>query len=548
MDVARPAEIAPAVAAAVHHFGRIDILVNNAGIGPPNPAVAVTETDFDATLAVNLKGTFFVSQAVGRAMIAGGHGGRIVNLSSQAGFVALPTESVYCMTKAAIAHLTKCLAVEWAAHGINVNAVAPTFIRTPGTVKWLDDEDFRARSAGAHPARPRRRSARRRRGRRLPLLARRRDDHRHDADDRRRLDGALAVTTPRNPGLDPVSLDRDAVVRRSRHIVVVACLLLAAKVTRHHRRGGAAAGARAPQTPKPAPATDRPATPRSSRAWSGPTLRELLDKAQTPAAIRGHAAGPEGVAISVRASLAGKRDRSRSVRVENGAFEIPGLLFGRSYDLTFTGPDLRPTTLRSVTAPADDVEAQLEALPVLRGAIGFPAGGACNYEQVALRTSDAEPEDVVVVGLNDTCRFELTVPDGPTQMVLLATGRGPPLEMPIVAPAPWRSRACLPEPALPGRSAGGDGAPAGRLRGGRPRRSLCDPHLRRRRPFEQLQLLFHRRGLRAGRAAHQPAVQAERRELGLCDRDADNRASRGGQRGRSPLRADEVRPGGRRGP
>jgi NAD(P)-dependent dehydrogenase (short-subunit alcohol dehydrogenase family) len=143
MDVARPAEISGAVAQAVGHFGHLDILVNNAGIGPPNRAEMVTEADFDATLAVNLKGTFLVSQAVGRAMIAAGRGGRIVNLSSQAGFVALPTESVYCMTKAAIAHLTKCLAVEWAAHRINVNAVAPTFIRTPGTVKWLENEDFR---------------------------------------------------------------------------------------------------------------------------------------------------------------------------------------------------------------------------------------------------------------------------------------------------------------------------------------------------------------------------------------------------------------------
>ena len=70
-------------------------------------------------------------------------GGRIINLGSQAGAVALPSESVYCMTKAAIAHLTKCLAVEWARHGINVNAVAPTFIRTPGTVKWLQDDAFR---------------------------------------------------------------------------------------------------------------------------------------------------------------------------------------------------------------------------------------------------------------------------------------------------------------------------------------------------------------------------------------------------------------------
>ncbi len=121
------------------------MLVNNAGIGPPNPAESVTEADFDRTVGVNFKGTFFVSQAGGRGDDSRQRGGgRIINLSSQAGFVALPTESVYCMTKAAIAHLTKCLAVEWAPHGINVNAVAPTFIRTPGTVKWLADDAFRA--------------------------------------------------------------------------------------------------------------------------------------------------------------------------------------------------------------------------------------------------------------------------------------------------------------------------------------------------------------------------------------------------------------------
>ncbi|WP_437728954.1 SDR family NAD(P)-dependent oxidoreductase [Sorangium sp. So ce861] len=142
MDVTRTAEIRSAVAEAIRHFGRIDILVNNAGIGPPNPAEDVTEEDFDLTVAVNLKGTFFVSQEVGRTMIKN-RSGKIVNLSSQAGFVGLPTESVYCMTKAGIAHLTKCLAVEWARYGINVNAVAPTFIRTPGTVKWLKDEAFR---------------------------------------------------------------------------------------------------------------------------------------------------------------------------------------------------------------------------------------------------------------------------------------------------------------------------------------------------------------------------------------------------------------------
>ena len=143
MDVLQRAQITAAVEQAAHYFGRIDILVNNAGIGPPNPAEEVTEKDFDYTLAVNLKGTFFVSQEVGRVMIKQKTGGRIVMLSSQAGFVALPTESVYCMTKAAIAHLTKCLALEWGQHGINVNGVAPTFVRTPGTVKWLENDAFR---------------------------------------------------------------------------------------------------------------------------------------------------------------------------------------------------------------------------------------------------------------------------------------------------------------------------------------------------------------------------------------------------------------------
>jgi len=141
MDITRRAQITAAVAEAIAHFGRIDILVNNAGIGPPAPATEVTEADFDQTLNVNLKGTFFVSQEVGRHMIQN-RSGKIVMLSSQAGFVGLATESVYCMTKAAIAHLTKCLAVEWGPHQVNVNAVAPTFIRTPGTVKWLENEAF----------------------------------------------------------------------------------------------------------------------------------------------------------------------------------------------------------------------------------------------------------------------------------------------------------------------------------------------------------------------------------------------------------------------
>lgn len=138
MDISQMDQISGAVEQTVKEFGRIDILVNNAGIAPGNLAENVTEEDFDATLAVNLKGTFFVSQAVGRVMIRQKKG-TIINMSSQAGFAALPTESVYCMTKAGIAHLTKCLAIEWGKHGITVNAVAPTFINTPGTEEFLSD-------------------------------------------------------------------------------------------------------------------------------------------------------------------------------------------------------------------------------------------------------------------------------------------------------------------------------------------------------------------------------------------------------------------------
>jgi NAD(P)-dependent dehydrogenase (short-subunit alcohol dehydrogenase family) len=153
MDVTDLGQVRRAVDETLERFGRIDILVNNAGLGPENPAEDVREEDFDLTFAVNVKGTFFASQAAGRAMIRQG-GGTIVNLGSQAGFVALPTESVYCMTKAAISHLTKCLAIEWGRHGITVNAVAPTFISTPGTEPALADPTFRSdvieRIAGLH--------------------------------------------------------------------------------------------------------------------------------------------------------------------------------------------------------------------------------------------------------------------------------------------------------------------------------------------------------------------------------------------------------------
>jgi NAD(P)-dependent dehydrogenase (short-subunit alcohol dehydrogenase family) len=143
MDVTKRDEIFRAVDDTVAHFGKLDVLVNNVGIAPENLFENVTEKDFDDTLAVNFKGTFLTTQAAGRVMIRQKRG-RIINMSSQAGFAALPGESIYCMTKAAIAHLTKCLAIEWGEHNITVNAVAPTFIETPGTADFLANPANRA--------------------------------------------------------------------------------------------------------------------------------------------------------------------------------------------------------------------------------------------------------------------------------------------------------------------------------------------------------------------------------------------------------------------
>jgi NAD(P)-dependent dehydrogenase (short-subunit alcohol dehydrogenase family) len=150
LDVTKMDQIESAVAETERRFGRIDVLVNNVGVGPENPAEMVSEVDFDFTVNANLKGTFFVTQKVGRGMITR-KSGRIVNMSSQAGSVTLFGESIYCMTKAAINHLTRCLAAEWAPHGITVNSVAPTFIHTDGTAPALADPEFRRKTLAHIP-------------------------------------------------------------------------------------------------------------------------------------------------------------------------------------------------------------------------------------------------------------------------------------------------------------------------------------------------------------------------------------------------------------
>ncbi len=143
IDVTRTDLLRPTVERLEADLGRIDVLVNNAGIGANHDALDVTEADWDSMMDVNLKGLFFLTQAVGRGMVDRGYG-RIVNISSQAGLVGIRRHAVYSATKGGVNLLTKVLALEWAPHGVTVNAVAPTFIRTPGTAERLDDPDVLA--------------------------------------------------------------------------------------------------------------------------------------------------------------------------------------------------------------------------------------------------------------------------------------------------------------------------------------------------------------------------------------------------------------------
>jgi NAD(P)-dependent dehydrogenase (short-subunit alcohol dehydrogenase family) len=135
-----------AVAAAVADAGPFDILFNNAGINRPGPMTGMTRDDFDAVMNVNVRAAYFVAQAVARGMIAGIEAGRmtggsIINMSSQMGHVGGIDRTVYAASKHAIEGLTKSMAVELAIHGIRVNAIAPTFIRTPLTASTFADPE-----------------------------------------------------------------------------------------------------------------------------------------------------------------------------------------------------------------------------------------------------------------------------------------------------------------------------------------------------------------------------------------------------------------------
>ncbi len=141
-DVTRVLEVEQMVAEAEASLGPLDILVNNAGINIPRPALEVTEEDWDRILDTNLKGVFFCAQAAGQRMVARGHG-RIINIASQMAFVGFFHRAAYCASKAGVVNLTRALAIEWATHGVTVNAVAPTFVETPMTRPMFEESWFK---------------------------------------------------------------------------------------------------------------------------------------------------------------------------------------------------------------------------------------------------------------------------------------------------------------------------------------------------------------------------------------------------------------------
>lgn len=142
-DLTRTAGIPEVFDNVQAHFGRLDILVNNAGINIPKPALEVTEEDWDKVMDINLKSVFFCCQAAAKHMISGGRG-KIVNISSQMAHVGYFNRSVYCASKGGLLQLTRALAIEWAAHPIHVNCIAPTFIETSLTRPMFQDERFYA--------------------------------------------------------------------------------------------------------------------------------------------------------------------------------------------------------------------------------------------------------------------------------------------------------------------------------------------------------------------------------------------------------------------
>ncbi|MCR9148546.1 MAG: SDR family oxidoreductase [Rhodobacteraceae bacterium] len=133
-----------ATAGAVAAHGPFDVLVNSAGLARHAPAIDTTPEDYDAAMGLNLRAAYFLTREVARGLLAAGKGGSLINVSSQMGHVGGPDRAVYCANKHALEGMTKAMALEWASHGIRVNTLCPTFIRTPLGEQTLQNRERRA--------------------------------------------------------------------------------------------------------------------------------------------------------------------------------------------------------------------------------------------------------------------------------------------------------------------------------------------------------------------------------------------------------------------
>ena len=140
-DVSNAASVNATVSSVVSAFGRVDILVNSAGVVYLAPAEDLSLEHWERTIDINLKGSFLVTQAVGTVMIAAGHGGKIINLASQAGTVAIVEHVAYCASKFGVIGMSKTFAAEWGKHGICVNTISPTIVLTElGKKAWAGEK------------------------------------------------------------------------------------------------------------------------------------------------------------------------------------------------------------------------------------------------------------------------------------------------------------------------------------------------------------------------------------------------------------------------
>jgi D-threitol dehydrogenase (NAD+) len=145
-DVTSEQSVSDAIGKVGEHFGRIDVLVNSAGIALTDLAEELTIDAWDQTMAINLRGTFLISQQVGRIMLAQGSG-TVISLASQAATIALPGHVAYCASKFGVVGLTKVLALEWAGRGVTANTISPTVVMTPLAKELWDNPEGEALKA-----------------------------------------------------------------------------------------------------------------------------------------------------------------------------------------------------------------------------------------------------------------------------------------------------------------------------------------------------------------------------------------------------------------